>query len=43
MCSVLLSFSLSRLAVAQALLSLIQDCIERSNFDILSGEADICN
>ena len=43
MSSVLLSLSLSMFAVAQALTSLIHDCIEWSSSDILSGGADICN
>ena len=43
MSSVLLSLSLSMFAVAQALTSLIHDCIERSSSDIPSGGADICN
>ena len=43
MSSVLLSFSLSMFAVAQALTSLIHDCIEWSSSDIPSGGADICN
>ena len=43
MSSVFLSLSLSMFAVAQALASLIHDCIERSSSDILSGGADICN
>ena len=30
-------------ADAQALTSIIHDCIERSSSDILSGGADICN
>ena len=34
----LVSFSLSMFAVAQALTSLIHDCIERSSSDISSGE-----
>ena len=42
MSSVLLSLSLSMFAVAQALKSLIHDCIELISSDILSGEADIC-
>ena len=37
-----LLFSLIMFAVAQALASLIHDCIERSGSDILSGVADIC-
>ena len=40
---VLLSLSLSMFAVAQALTSLIHDCIELSSSDILSRGADICN
>ena len=40
---VLLSLSLSILAVAQALTSPMHDCIERSSSDILSAGADICN
>ena len=43
MSSVLLSLRLSMFAVAQALTSLMHDCIERSSSDILSGGADICN
>ena len=43
MSSVLLSLSLSMFAVAQALTSLIHDCIEGSRSDILSGGAYICN
>ena len=43
MSSVLLSLSWSMFAVAQALTSLIHDCIEWSSSDILSGGADICN
>ena len=43
MSSVLLSLSLSMFAVAQALTSLMHDCIEWSSSDILSGGADICN
>ena len=43
MSSVLLSMSLSMLKVAQALSSLIHDCIVSSSSAILSGEADICN
>ena len=43
MSSVLLSLSLSMFTVAQALTSLIHDCIEWSSSDILSGGADICN
>ena len=43
MSSVLLSLSLSMLEVAQALTSLIHDCIELSSSDILSVGADICN
>ena len=38
MSSVLLSLNLSMFAVAQALTSLIHDCIELSSSDILSGE-----
>ena len=41
--SVLLSLSISMFLVAQALTSLIHDCIERSSSDILSGRADISN
>ena len=41
MSSVLLSLSLSMFAVAQALTSLIHDCIEWSSSDILSGGAHI--
>ena len=41
MSSVLLSLSLSMFAVAQALTSLIQDCIELSSSDILSGGAEL--
>ena len=40
---VLLSLSLSMFAVAQALTSLIHDCIKLNSSDILSGGADICN
>ena len=40
---VLLSLSLSMFAVAQALTSLIHDCIELSSSDIPSGGADIRN
>ena len=29
-------------AVAHALVSLIHDCVELSNLNILSGRADIC-
>ena len=43
MSSVLLLLSLSMFAVAQALTSLMHDCIECSSSDILSGVADICN
>ena len=43
MSSVLLSLSLSMLAVAQALTSHIHDCIELSSSDIKSEGADICN
>ena len=43
MSSVLLSLSLSMIAVAQALTSLIHDCFEGSSSDIISGGADICN
>ena len=43
MSSVLLSLSLSMFAVAQALTSLMHDCIERSSSGIISGGADICN
>ena len=43
MSSVLLSLSLSMFAVAQALTSLIHNCIERSSSDISLGGADICN
>ena len=39
MSSVLLSLSLSMLAVAQALTSLMYDCIELNSSDILSGGA----
>ena len=42
MSSLLLSLSLSMIAVAQALTSLIHDCIEGSSSDIISGGADIC-
>ena len=38
-----LSLSLSMFTVAQALTSLMHDCIELSSSDILSGGADICN
>ena len=40
---VLLSLSLGVFAVAQALTSLIHDCLDRSSSDIISGGADICN
>ena len=43
MSSVLLSLSLCMFAVAQALTSLIHDCIELSSSDIVSGGAHICN
>ena len=43
MSSVLLSLSLSMFADAQALTSLIHDCVQWSSSDILSGGADICN
>ena len=43
MSSVLLSISLRMFAVAQALTSLIHDCIELSSSDIQSGGADIRN
>ena len=43
MSSVLLSLSLCMYAVAQALTSLMHDCIELGSSDILSGGADICN
>ena len=43
MSSVLLSLILSMFTVAQALTSLMHDCIEWSSSDILSGGADICN
>ena len=43
MSSVLSSLSLSLFAVAQAMTSLIHDCIERSSSDIPSGGANICN
>ena len=39
----LAALSLSMFIVAQALTSLIHDCIELSSPDILSGGADICN
>ena len=39
----LLSLSLSMFAVAQALASLMHDCVELSSSDILSGGADICS
>ena len=42
MSSVLLSLSLSMLAIAQALTSLIYDCIDCSSSDIPSRGADIC-
>ena len=40
--SSVMSLSLSIFAVAQALTSLMHDCIEWSSSDILSGGADIC-
>ena len=40
---VLLSLSLSMFTVAQALTSLMHDCIDLSSSDSLSGGADICN
>ena len=43
MSSFLLSLGLGMFAVAQAVTSLIHDCIEWSSWDILSGGADICN
>ena len=43
MSSVLLSLSLSMFVVAQALTSLIYDCIELSSTDNLSGGAEICS
>ena len=42
-CLVIKSLSLSMFAVAQALTSLIHDCMECSSSDILFGGADICN
>ena len=42
MSSVLLSLSVSMFAVAQALTSLIHDCIKWNSSDILSDGADIC-
>ena len=41
--SALLSLSLIMLAVAQALLSLTNVCIERSKLNIFSRKADIMN
>ena len=43
MSSILLSLSLCMFAVANALTSLIHDCIEWSSSDIPSGGADICS
>ena len=43
MSSVLMSLSLSMFAVAQALTSLMHDCIELGSWDILLGGAAICN
>ena len=41
--SITLLTYLKMFTVAQALTSLMHDCIERSSSDILSGGADICN
>ena len=43
MSSVLLSLSFSMFAVAQALISLIHDCIELNTLDILLRAAEVCN
>ena len=38
-----LSLNLGMSADAQALITLLHDCIERSNLDMLPGGAVICN
>ena len=43
MSSVLLSLRLGMFVVAKALTPLLHECIKGSNFDILSGGADMCS